>query len=224
MSRINVLSVAAIALMLGAVVGAFPVRAASAGVAIVDTNPTTQQYAFSPATLRIGPGTRLTWTNRSSVGHTVTPDSPSEFTGSAFISPGSTFSVTFSQAGTYPYHCAIHPFMTGTIMVSAPSTPPPTAPPTLKPTPRPTAAPAPTAAAAPGPPTSVSPTPPSTPTPTPLALAPTTPPVPSGAPVAPATAPPAGPGSSLPLLLVGIAIVGAIIGLGAVLVRHRRAG
>ena len=71
---------------------------------------------------------------------------------------------------------------------------------------------------------SVSPTPPSTPTPTPLALAPTTPPVPSGAPVAPATAPPAGPGSSLPLLLVGIAIVGAIIGLGAVLVRHRRAG
>ena len=224
MSRIPALSVAAIALVAGAVVGAFPVRGASAGVAIVDTNPATQQYAFSPRILRTSPGIGLTWTNRSSVGHTVTPNSPSEFTGSAFIPPGGTFSITFSRAGTYPYFCAVHPFMTGTIIVSVPSTAPPTAPPTRKPTPRPTAAPTPTATAAPTPAPSVPPLSNPTPTPTPLALAPTTQPVPSGAPVAPVTAPPAGPGSSLPLLLVGIAIVGAILGLGAALVRHRRAG
>ena len=240
MSRIPALSVAAIALVAGAVVGAFPVRGASAGVAIVDTNPATQQYAFSPRILRTSPGIGLTWTNRSSVGHTVTPNSPSEFTGSAFIPPGGTFSITFSRAGTYPYFCAVHPFMTGTIIVSVPSTAPPTAPPTRKPTPRPTAAPTPRPTAAPTPTATAAPTPTATaaptpapsvpplsaptPAPTPLALAPTTQPVPSGAPVAPVTAPPAGPGSSLPLLLVGIAIVGAILGLGAALVRHRRAG
>jgi len=38
--------------------------------------------------------------------------------------------VSFNSAGTFPYHCAIHPSMTGTVIVSAVSaTPAPTGPP-----------------------------------------------------------------------------------------------
>jgi plastocyanin len=31
---------------------------------------------------------------------------------------GGTYSYTFATAGTYPYHCAFHPMMTGTIVVN----------------------------------------------------------------------------------------------------------
>jgi plastocyanin len=33
------------------------------------------------------------------------------------LSPGNSFSFTFTKAGTYTYHCKIHPSMTATIMV-----------------------------------------------------------------------------------------------------------
>lgn len=34
------------------------------------------------------------------------------------IGPGSTHTVTFAAAGSYPYHCSIHPTMVGTITIT----------------------------------------------------------------------------------------------------------
>jgi hypothetical protein len=41
---------------------------------------------------------------------------------SGTLNPGASFSQTFSTAGTFTYHCAIHPRMTGTIVVSETAT------------------------------------------------------------------------------------------------------
>lgn len=71
--------------------------------------------AFSPAELTIAVGTTVTWTNTDSVAHTSTSDAPGWNSGIA--SPGGQFSTSFQTAGTFPYHCAIHPGMTGAVVV-----------------------------------------------------------------------------------------------------------
>lgn len=77
-------------------------------------NVSIASFAFSPQSLTVTAGTKVTWTNKDSTTHTVTAD------GGAFnhmLSPGDTFSFTFTKAGTYQYHCSIHPTMTATIVV-----------------------------------------------------------------------------------------------------------
>jgi plastocyanin len=71
-------------------------------------------FSFGPNSLTIKVGTKVTWTNHDSVTHTVTANQGA-FNSS--VSPGSSFSFTFTKAGTYAYHCAIHPSMTATIVV-----------------------------------------------------------------------------------------------------------
>jgi predicted lipoprotein with Yx(FWY)xxD motif/plastocyanin len=73
-----------------------------------------QGFAFSPATATVPIGTVVTWTNKDSAAHTVTSNT-GVFNGS--VSPGASFSFTFTQAGTFPYHCSIHPSMVATIIV-----------------------------------------------------------------------------------------------------------
>jgi plastocyanin len=74
-------------------------------------------FAFSPASLTVAVGTKVTWTNNDSVTHTVTADQGAAFN-SGPLSPGQTFSFTFTKAGTYSYHCNIHPSMMATIVVN----------------------------------------------------------------------------------------------------------
>ncbi|PIS41007.1 MAG: hypothetical protein COT26_00280 [Candidatus Kerfeldbacteria bacterium CG08_land_8_20_14_0_20_43_14] len=69
--------------------------------------------SFQPATLTISPNIEVTWTNNDSVTHTVTGDTFD----SGNIAPGSSFSQTFTQTGTFNYHCSIHPNMLGQIIV-----------------------------------------------------------------------------------------------------------
>ncbi|MFI5274558.1 MAG: plastocyanin/azurin family copper-binding protein [Ktedonobacterales bacterium] len=76
-------------------------------------------YAFSPSSISVKTGTTVTWTNNTQAPHTVTSDGgPASFNGS-LDSNGSTFSFTFTQAGTYTYHCSVHPYMKATIVVTA---------------------------------------------------------------------------------------------------------
>ena len=72
-------------------------------------------YGVNP--LVIAMGTTVTWTNNDSIPHTSTSDSG--VWDSGILSSGQSFSFAFTQAGTYPYHCAIHgaASMSGTIVV-----------------------------------------------------------------------------------------------------------
>jgi len=88
---------------------------AASGGAATGATVTIQNFAFSPSTLTIKPGTTVTWTNKDSVPHNVTStDGPgiSAKTTSTFasgtMSTGQTFTFTFSKAGTYFYECSIH--------------------------------------------------------------------------------------------------------------------
>jgi plastocyanin len=82
-----------------------------------------QNFAFVPASVTVPAGTTVTWTNQDSAPHQIISDATSLFsTGAIFMSgqltQGQKFSFTFNTAGTYAYHCGIHPFMKGTITVT----------------------------------------------------------------------------------------------------------
>jgi plastocyanin len=121
-------------------------QAATVNVSIID-------FEFSPASVTVAPGTTVTWTNMSASGsdHTTTSDSQTGAehwdSGLTNKNPASglqaTFSHTFTTPGTYTYHCNVHTFMRGTVVVSAAAAPTavPTAvpvatavPPTIAPT------------------------------------------------------------------------------------------
>jgi plastocyanin len=73
-------------------------------------------FAFNPATITIPAGSTVTWTNSDSATHTITADDGTWDSGA--VANGKTYSRTFDTAGTYKYHCAVHPSMTGTVIVS----------------------------------------------------------------------------------------------------------
>ena len=73
--------------------------------------------SFSPSTMTVKRGTTVIWKNNDSYTHTSTSDTGVWNTGD--ITPGSSKSVTFNTAGTFPFHCYYHQAMgmTGTITV-----------------------------------------------------------------------------------------------------------
>ena len=70
---------------------------------------------FNPATLTVSPGTTVVWGNNDSTTHTTTADGGQWNSGN--LNAGGTFSVKLDTPGTYKYHCTIHSFMNGTIVV-----------------------------------------------------------------------------------------------------------
>ena len=73
-------------------------------------------YAFNPSTLTINVGESVSWINKDTMAHTVTSDTGTELN-STPISNGRSYTHTFSTAGTFSYHCTIHPSMKATIVV-----------------------------------------------------------------------------------------------------------
>lgn len=72
-------------------------------------------FSFSPASLTVKVGDTVTWTNQDSMGHSATADDKSFDTG--VLDQGKSGTITFSKAGTFTYHCSVHPSMKGTIIV-----------------------------------------------------------------------------------------------------------
>jgi 3',5'-cyclic-AMP phosphodiesterase len=72
-------------------------------------------FSFSPAATTVGVGTAVTWTNRDDIPHNIV------CTDRSFRSPvldtDQRFTHTFDNPGHYSYFCAIHPKMTGEIVV-----------------------------------------------------------------------------------------------------------
>ena len=92
-----------------------PTQAEVATAAATAPQVTVERATFGPATLTIHVGATVTWVNHDSDLHTVTS------TQGLFASPGldsgDNFSYRFTAPGTYPYFCALHPHMKGTIIV-----------------------------------------------------------------------------------------------------------
>ena len=77
---------------------------------------TISNFKFTPASVTVSRGARITVANHDSTAHTATADDGKSFdTGD--IDPGSSATVSLSKSGTYRYHCSIHPFMHGTLVV-----------------------------------------------------------------------------------------------------------
>lgn len=75
-----------------------------------------ENFAYNEKELTIKKGDTIIWTNRDSVGHTVTSESGNELD-SELLGEGESYSHTFNEAGTYDYYCKPHPYMKGRIVV-----------------------------------------------------------------------------------------------------------
>jgi plastocyanin len=92
-------------------------RAVDATAKITEVKIT--DFTFSPSALTVAIGTTVTWTNEDDAPHTV--DATTRAFGSGVLDTDQRFSFTFTTPGTYKYFCALHPHMTGTIVVQAAS-------------------------------------------------------------------------------------------------------
>jgi len=84
-------------------------------VSIVSGSSTLTTTAYSPNPVAIAVGGTVTWTNNDNTAHTSTSDNGAWNSGN--IAPGGSFSMTFTTAGSFTYHCTIHPGMIGTVTV-----------------------------------------------------------------------------------------------------------
>ena len=72
------------------------------------------EFSYMPGRTVIAAGGKVTFDNTSTYTHTATHKGVFE-TGK--IPPGQSATVTFKKPGVYAFHCLIHPFMTGKIIV-----------------------------------------------------------------------------------------------------------
>lgn len=103
------------------VAGTLTACGSSAGPRPTTVTATIRNYAFSPRVLRIYTGDTVAWKNTDTADHTVTDNrSGAGSFASSSLSKGATFSAKFTVVGTFHYHCAFHPFMTGVVIVRPP--------------------------------------------------------------------------------------------------------
>jgi len=116
MSPRRSLGVKAVVGLVGLLMVASPVAAASG--AAVKIGEAHEKYFFAPATVFVNVGGTVTWTNGTDALHTVTSDTGSELD-SPTIAAATTFTHTFATTGTFRYHCTIHPYAVGKVVVLA---------------------------------------------------------------------------------------------------------
>jgi Icc protein len=94
-----------------------PLLTASAGEAMGGHDVRIDNFSFSPSELTIPTGTRVTWINHDDMPHNIVS------TDKQFASPvmdtDDKFTYEFAKPGSYRYYCAIHPRMTGEVVVRA---------------------------------------------------------------------------------------------------------
>jgi plastocyanin len=76
-----------------------------------------QGFAFHSSAITVPVGSTITWTNQDAAPHTATAKDGSFDTGT--LKQGQAMTLTFSKVGTYAYYCQFHPFMNGTVVVTA---------------------------------------------------------------------------------------------------------
>lgn len=81
-----------------------------------------QDFFFNPTPVTINTGDTVRWTNNGPSQHSSTSDTG--LWDSGLLNVGQTFSHTFTIAGTFAYHCSLHPSMHGSVIVTGPNNPP----------------------------------------------------------------------------------------------------
>jgi plastocyanin len=89
-----------------------PVVAAPASVQV-----TINAFAFNPKQVTIKKGGTVTFTNKDSTAHTVTPEGGAKFEGTGRIGKDESKTVKFDEAGVQNYFCDLHPSMKGSVNV-----------------------------------------------------------------------------------------------------------
>jgi plastocyanin len=101
---------AGFALLIGGVGGA----AASPNAAAKSARVTIKSFKYHPKPLRISKGTRVGFTNKDRARHTATHRG---IFNTGVIKHNQTRFITFRHKGTFRFHCTLHPFMKGTVIV-----------------------------------------------------------------------------------------------------------
>jgi len=71
-------------------------------------------FAFKPGTVKVKRGGRVTFTNTANTAHTATKAGSFD---TKRIQPGESETIKLERRGNFVYHCKIHPFMKGKIVV-----------------------------------------------------------------------------------------------------------
>ena len=110
--------------LMGAIVKSIVARniAALGNMVLASNDPATPEnvirianFTFAPPTLTVHVGSSVTWKNQDDIVHVV-KEKDGAFASDALDTDG-TFSHLFGQVGIVDYFCAIHPQMTGKIVV-----------------------------------------------------------------------------------------------------------
>jgi plastocyanin len=90
---------------------------APAEIAAVPNEVQIDNFTFRPRRLEVTAGTRVTWVNRDDVPHTATSTARPRAFDSRTLDTDERFEHVFTIPGTYDYFCAVHPHMTGQVIV-----------------------------------------------------------------------------------------------------------
>ena len=74
-------------------------------------------FVFNPQTITVKAGDTVIWINHDDIPHTAT--STTGVFRSEALDTDDKFSFTFATPGSFAYFCALHPHMTGSIVVEA---------------------------------------------------------------------------------------------------------
>jgi plastocyanin len=83
-----------------------------------DATISISDFKFVPQTLTVRHGAPVRVTNSDSAPHTVTADDGHSFD-SGTVATGDSATIRAAKAGRFPYHCTIHPFMKGVLVVES---------------------------------------------------------------------------------------------------------
>ena len=95
-----------------------PATTPVAQAAVATSAVTIDNFSFMPAAIKVKAGTTVTWTNSDEEPHSVV-SSEEPMRSHTLAGPNNAFTHTFSKPGTYHYNCGIHPFMHGSVEVTA---------------------------------------------------------------------------------------------------------
>lgn len=91
---------------------------AGGGTVSADEALVIDNFEFMPSEFTVPAGTEFEVSNVDSADHTFTADDRESFDTDAIEQEGGEATVTIDEAGTYPYFCDFHPYMTGTVTVT----------------------------------------------------------------------------------------------------------